>query len=590
MEPKKSGASIKATSKQPTGNLSVHTFAEVEVPHATEDMYNEWITYGKGNMFPQEMILAWLQSPTQNALVNGIAQMIAGDGISFSKPELTVEAFRKKVNRDGMTLEDLFSRTAFDLYMHGYYGWKVVWNKARTALVEIYHVPAEQIRSGKADDEGRISNYYISWDWSQYRKEKFKPVRVKAFDLRDRSEGVQMMFVKQYRPSQYYYSTPSYFGGINWILMDNRIGEFHLNNIENGFFPSSVIQFFNGEPEQDAKRKLERGFIEKFTGKSQAKIAFVYNNNLDEKISFDTYEPANIDKRFKELMPEVHTNIMIAHRVPSPLLFGIRDGGGLGNNAEELESSSLLMNKMVIIPLQQIILRSLGEVFKINGWDVDITIETLQPAQFLDGQSDDADAGTEEESKFSKADLRKVLPDKMVKPILKHLDAKGVSIEDMEKAGWSCVMDDEDMTEEGIRHKLKPDMFSVDTSEVDPGEMPEDGFYLVRYQYRAGQGYQPIIDTTREFCSHMITSNGDKVYSADEIRGMDNEDFGSYDIFEYKGSYNCRHRWARMVWFRTASTRGAIPGYKLSPDDEVPLQFLPSGDSEATKVNERVGT
>lgn len=571
--------------------FSVYALSEVELPVASEKGYDNWVTYGDDNLFPMELIKAWLQSPIHNALVNGVVQMVTGDGITFDQKVVDVETWRKRVNRKGDTLEDLIGRTAFDLYLHGYYGWEIIWNKAKTKIAEIYHVPAEQIRSGKVNDEtNEIEEYYTSWDWSQYRKKKFKPRRIKAFDITDRSEAKQLIFVKQYRPSQYYYSTPSYIGGMNWILLDNRIGEFHLNNIENGFFPSSVVQFFNGEPPQEEKARIERSFMQKFTGKKQAKIVFVYNNNQEQKVAFDTYEPANIERRFRDLMPEVAKNIMIAHRVPSPLLFGIRDAGGLGNNAEELESSSLLMNKMVVMPMQNIILQSLGQIFKINGWPVVATIETLQPSQWLEGKDDDAEADTDEEDdKFSKEDKRKVMPDALVKPTLAHLDSVGKTIEELEEDGWVLVVDEGELTEQGIKHKLRPDMFAVapDVSDVEP-EPSDPGFYIVRYQYRAGVGYAPIIDTTRDFCRHMMEVNAAKVYSVDEIEMLDNPDFGNYSIFEYKGSYNCRHRWARLVWFRVPGRGGQVPGHRKVAPDELPVHMRPVGDEQATKVNDRV--
>ena len=589
MEPTKNGANIKATSK-PNEKFSVHTFGEIELPQAVEKSYEDFVTYGEDNLFPQSLITAWLQSSIHNALTTGIIQMIAGAGITFSAKLLDLEAFRKRINRNGETLEDLVNKTAFDLYLHGYFGWQLVWNQARTKIVGIYHTPAEQIRAGKADEDGVINEYFVSWDWSQYRKKKFEPQKIKAWDATDRSEGKQMLFVKQYRPNQYYYSTPSYIGGMNWIIMDNRIGEFHLNNIENGFFPSAVVQFFNGEPPQEEKRKIELGFMDKFTGKKQAKIVFVYNNNQEQKVSFDTYEGANIDKRFRDLMPEVAKNIMIAHRVPSPILFGIREGSGFGNNAEELESSSLLMNKMVIVPFQQMILQALGMVFKINNWPVEVTLETLQPIQFLDGGGDDADATTEDELKKFKKESP-VLPDKLVKPLLKHLSEAGTTIEELEAQGYTLVMDDEELTANGIEKKLRADMFAVAPDLSDVQTTPNDpGFYIVTYQYRPGRGEKPIIDTTREFCAVMMTDNAAKVYSVDEINELSNPEFGDYPIFEFKGSYNCRHRWARMVWFRTPAQTGAIKGYRSIHADELPAQFLPPGDEEATHVNEKVST
>jgi hypothetical protein len=604
MEQTKSGENTKIISKAKPGvveRFSVYNFEEVDLPQAIETSYNKWVIYGEDNLFPQHLINAWLQSSTHNALTTGIIQMISGDGLTFDPLNLQVEAFRLRINRKGETLEELVNKTAFDLYLHGYFAWQVIWNVARTSIVEIYHTPAEQVRSGKSDDLGIIEEYYISWDWGNYRKQKFEPKRVKAFDPLDRSEGKQMIFVKQYRPNQFYYSTPSYIGGMNWILIDNRIGEFHLNNIENGFFPSSVVQFFNGEPPQETKRQIEQNFMDKFTGKSQAKIVFVYNNNLDEKVSFDTYEPANIDKRFRDLMPEVHTNIMIAHRVPSPLLFGIRDGGGLGNNAEELESSSLLMNKMVIVPYQQIIIDTLKKIFKINGWETEIRIETLQPIQFLEGQSGDADATTDDRPTVTptvqradlESDSRLVISDNMVDPILQHLKKKGQRREDLEAQGWVLVQVDDMLTAEGIKLKHDPDKFAVSTAalESDPeaDSSLDVGLYKIRYEYRG-----PRDERNRDFCAAVLDLK--YIYRYEDINDMSsmmaNPEFGSYSIWDYKGSYGCRHRWHRLVFFRKRDPRGRfLPDEGLENDRQVgpgdtPPSVIPD-DKQATTVNDK---
>ncbi|GAF79013.1 unnamed protein product, partial [marine sediment metagenome] len=170
--------------------------SQADLPQVIEKVYEDWVLYGEDNQYPTQLIDAWQQSAIQNALVNGIAQMIAGSEVTAEgDPDqlLQFELVSNQVNKDGMTLEELISKTAFDLYLQGYFGWQVIWNVARTKIVEIYHQPAETIRSGKLNDEGVVENYYYSPDWAQYRKEKFKPKRIRAFNPIDRSEARQMM-------------------------------------------------------------------------------------------------------------------------------------------------------------------------------------------------------------------------------------------------------------------------------------------------------------------------------------------------------------------------------------------------------------
>jgi len=593
MEDKIDGSIIKATKREgkASDRFSVQHFDAVDLPQVKESTYEDFITYGDDNQFPQRLIEAWLQSSTHSAITNGIVQMIAGDNITFENDIAEVTEWIERVNVSGESLTELMNKTAFDLYLHGYFGWQIVWNAARTKIVSIYHTPAEQIRSGRANKERKIENYYVSWDWTQYRKKKFTPQKIKAFDPSDRSEGKQMLFVKQYRPSQFYYSTPAYFGGMNWILLDNRVSEFHLNNIDNGFFPSSVVQFFNGEPPQEEKRKIEMGFMDKFTGKGQAKIVFVYNNSVDDKVAFDTHEPANLDKRFRELSPEIPKNIMVAHRVPSPLLFGIRDSAGLGNNAEELQSSSLLMNKMVIIPFQKILLETLGKVFKINKWNTEITIETLQPSQWLEGESDDADATTKEnevKASFGKQGVE-VITEDLVTPIINHLKAKGESREELETDGWVLIQEDENRTAEGLKLRLMPVGFSDISSDPEDPSFLDQGLYKIRYEYRG-----PRDDKNRDFCGEVLDLN--LIYRKEDIDTMTsnsaNPEFGIYSIWDYKGSFGCRHKWHRLVFFRKRSAKGTfLPNDGLQNDKQVSPAATPAvinpNDSVATKVNDK---
>jgi hypothetical protein len=594
MEPTNNGAKIsKAEIKEPA--ISVHKFDEVVLPIARESFHEKFVTYGLDNLYPNHLINAWEGSSTHMALTNGIVQMISGESVSFDVDIAEVLEWINNVNRNGESIEDLIEKTAFDLYLHGYFGWQVVWNTARTKIVSIYHTPAEQIRAEKADDEGVVNNYFVSWDWTQYRKKKFEPKRIPAFNPTDRSNGKQMLFIKQYRPSQFYYSTPSYIGGLNWVLLDNRVGEFHLNNIENGFFPSSIVQFFNGEPPQDEKRILEANFMNKFTGKGQTKIAFVYNDNPEQKVAFDTHEPANIDKRFRDLMPEISKNIMIAHRVPSPLLFGIRDAGGLGNNAEELESSALLMNKMVIIPFQQMILQALEKIFKINDWKTGITIETLQPSQWLEGKSSDADASTEDveqEAQFTTQGKKgvEVIPTDLIKPIIKHLKEKGESRDDLEKDGWVLIQDENEMTKEGLKLRLRPVGFSQISSDPEDPSYLDAGLYKIRYEYRG-----PKDEKNRDFCGAVLDLN--LIYRKEDIDTMTsngaNPEFGFYSIWDYKGSYGCRHRWHRLIFFRKRNTKGQfMPNDGLENDKnvgpgETPPAVIPE-DHNATTINKNL--
>ena len=43
---------------------------------------------------------------------------------------------------------------------------------------------------------------------------------------------------------------------------------------------------------------------------------------------------------------------MLGHGIVSPILLGIKDNTGFGNNAEELRTASVLMDNVIIRPFQ----------------------------------------------------------------------------------------------------------------------------------------------------------------------------------------------------------------------------------------------
>jgi len=75
---------------------------------------------------------------------------------------------------------------------------------------------------------------------------------------------------------------------------------------------------------------------------------------------------------------------MVSHRIVSPMLVGIKDQTGLGNNAEELQTASILMDNTVIRPMQVTIIDELEKILQYNNLDLDIYFKTLQPLEFTD--------------------------------------------------------------------------------------------------------------------------------------------------------------------------------------------------------------
>ena len=79
---------------------------------------------------------------------------------------------------------------------------------------------------------------------------------------------------------------------------------------------------------------------------------------------------------------------MVAHRIVSPMLLGIKDSSGLGNNAEEIKTASLLMDNTVIRPFQELLIDCFDNILAYNDISLNLYFTTLQPLEFTDVDKD----------------------------------------------------------------------------------------------------------------------------------------------------------------------------------------------------------
>lgn len=562
--------------KDNSPNVSFHSFSEITTPEIIESSSGQWVEYGVENLYPQFLIEKFHNSAVHGALVTGISQFIAGFGVT---------GFDLGTNREGDTTNDLVGKLAFDIKMHGYFTMQVIYNIDRTKIVELIHTPAEKWRSGIADKAGVIHSHYLHDNWVDTWKTK--PKKIQAFNTSEIDEHRQLMVVRIASPGQFYYSAPDYVGAMNYIALDDAISVFHLNNIENGFFPSAVIQFFTNDVSEDAKRAIERKFSAKFGGQKGKKLMFVYNKNKNQKIDIDTFEPADLDERFKNLNPQVTEKIMVAHRVTTPMLFGIKsEGTGFGNNANEMQTGLRIFNNLVIIPFQQKITRALNKINAFNGVNQSVEILSLQPSEFLGVPEVNAVQEVAPVKQF--ADVREVMPDDMVQSTLDELDKLGQRPEELEE-DYELIDVPEDIPDSQIGAYLQGKYEFAISSEPNKPSKLDGGLYKIRYQY-AG----PRDDKNRTFCAQVLSKN--LIYRKEDISQMsfrsENKEFGTYSIFFYKGSYNCRHRWQRLVYFRKRTPSGQfLPNEGLKNDKRVPVstpEYKKPDDKRATKVNKKV--
>lgn len=363
---------------KPTGTIRVVNLQGYTIPEIKEDYRNDWVTYGQDNNYFGDLIDNYLSSPTNSCCVNGIVDMIYGRGLSATDSEEKPEMYA----RFKMILKDEeVKKIVNDYKLLGQGAVQVVYNKSKTRITSLTHFPMETLRAEKAD-EGKIKAYYYHPKWSEY-KPSDSPKRIPTFGNGKSNEHRELYIIKPYRPGFYYYAPVDYHGCLQYCSLEEEVSNYHINNILNGLQPSLLINFNNGVPDEEAQQLIESKIQDKFGGTSNSgKFILAFNEDPDRQADIEPIHLPDAHAQYQFLADEAREKIMLGHRVVSPILLGIKDNTGFGNNAEELRTASVLMDNIVIRPFQEKIIECLKTMLAFNEIDLNLYFVTLQPIEF----------------------------------------------------------------------------------------------------------------------------------------------------------------------------------------------------------------
>jgi hypothetical protein len=297
-----------------------------------------WIDYGNDNLYPQYLINLYYNSPIHNALTNSIAFMIEGQGT-------------------GTILDSALQGIAFDLKLQGAFVAEVIWSMDFTRVVKINHLPFENCRLAYDKEEEEITGVWYSKDWKNSRSKKGKPEFIPAFNPSQAQEQPrQVIYAHGMMAGSSYYPKPDYFGALNYIELSHQMGLYHVNNILNGLFPSFIINFLNGIPQKEEREAIRREWEERLSGASNAgKFLMTFNEDPARTPDIQAFPLSDADKQYQFLSEETAKQIMVGHRVVSPLIHGIRESNGFGSNKDEMLVGMEIFNNQVVKPYQRII-------------------------------------------------------------------------------------------------------------------------------------------------------------------------------------------------------------------------------------------
>ena len=502
-------------------------------PEVKEVNNKEYVMNGDKNSFYQYIIDRYNGSPTNRTIIDSYSKFIYGKGL-YSKEQAS-KAMQFANVLSILSKKDL-KNICQDYVLFGEASMELIYDKSK--LIKIKHVPKNQILPNKMNDEGDIQLYWFSQDFNNTRK--YPPREIESFHFKKETTKNAIYVISNYQAGRTYFADPTYMAGLPYAELEEEIANYCVNHIKNGLSFGYIVNMNNGEPESDElKHKLEAKFKNFGTGSENAgRVMVNWNDSKENDITLTSVEVSEAHKQYEFLSGEATQKLMIAHKVTSPIIFGIMKDGGLGNNADEMESAFNELYINVIKPLQENVLDALIEVFSANGMSIDLDFIPLR------GLAQPQQTQLSEHKEEINSDVAEFLLNRG-----EEINLNEYEVIDTEDFSDSLVELNDFTLNTSLKLASVPSSFPNAKSELD------NEIFKVRFNYAGTMAGSQ--SPQRDFCRKMLSAQ--KVYRKEDIvlagdkrvnPGWGANGTDTYDILKYKGGGNCKHKWVRSIYLR----------------------------------------
>lgn len=521
----------------------------------------EWVLNGKNNDYFDYVKDRYIGSPTNAAIIDTYRSLTFGKG-------LTAKNASRKPLEWGKLLSILdkkdLKKIVDEFILQGNAAFQVIQNKQGNEPAKIKHIPVKTLAPQKANEDGEVEGYWYCTSWKDYRKAEFEPQFFEKWTPDTKSE-ISIVYINDCESDINYYSLPRYQSGLQYAEMEEEVSNYYINHIKNGFSFGYVVNMNNGIPATEEDRhEIEQRIKNQLTGSSNAgKMVISFNNGKESEITIVPIVENSSHKQWETVNKEAEEKLMRSHRVVSPMLFGIKNNTGLGNNADELDTALKLTMDMVINPVQYFILDFVEPVLQAAGVNLHLYFKPINE---------------EEQKEETVTELSETEPN----PSQFLID---LGEDEPNEDEWELI------TEEVINGRPLQDaalqLAALPSTPKTKSEQDNE-LFKIRYVYAGNPKGQ------RQFCKDMLAAK--KVYRKEDIdaaskkviqKNMGPRGSDTYDVWLWKGGVNCKHFWERRVYLRKNNKRISVNQARrrildLDPSDRAEFR-LPENDKKVAK-------
>ena len=340
------------------------------------------ITYGDGNLYPQEIANLIYASKTASAAVEKMTENIICEGFKN-------EEFRNITNDNGLNMDDILENTANDLARFKGWAWIVQYGLREGGYVPVgvYNVPFEYVRAEKSENYLKDPKIYKWRVFNNWDRQTVKATQVmqnstvyNTYDPKNAPNEIadcgglenyngQLLYVNLCTTRPYPIST--FHSVRNEMDAENKNGKYVSRTLGRGFHMCSIVT--HGEFETDQEQQDFTDTLAEMMGSENAgSVLTVRNNNIEQKDKFITVDQLGspIDRElYKAYVEPLRKDIAIsAYNIPLPLIDSSLLTFSNASGAVIKELQKVYRNSLSKV--RQRISRELAQMF---GVDISIT-------------------------------------------------------------------------------------------------------------------------------------------------------------------------------------------------------------------------
>lgn len=325
---------------------AINPYLEVNVEKPIMEVVKgkDFYKFGETNNYPDYLYGIAEECSTLSSIINGTADFVIGDEVISNK---------MVINSKGETLREFIHKISLDYVLFGGYYLQVIRDPFGKPA-EIYWLDYRNVRTNEKNDV-----FFYSKDWSK----SYGRVQYLVYPkyMENGKDTTSIIYVKNPK-GRGVYATPIWQSALKSVLIENKINEYHLNAISNGFSGSYIVNFNNGVPSDEIQEQIENSITEKFSGSQNAgRILISFNDSKERAVDIQELKVEDFGEKFNTLAKRSREQIYNAFGA-APTLFGCMTET-TGFNTQEFEEAFKLYNKTRVQPIQKTIVDSLNKVW-----------------------------------------------------------------------------------------------------------------------------------------------------------------------------------------------------------------------------------